>query len=180
VAQPFRTAVGRTLIPLARARIRNRTRADERTVNQSALDGDISLAACSNVPVLVTGDTLAAAKRVACAIQERLEPRRMAVAVINCAVVGDSLDKWLDIPTGLIFLEDVGSLGDESQALLLGVLAKRLSSPSGGGGGHAHLISTALADLYSCVKGGKFREALFYRLNIIHISVFGETTVETS
>lgn len=180
MAQPFGSAIGRTLSRLAGARTRNHTPFDATDFRQSRFDDAISLAARANVPVLVTADTLAEAKRVACAIQERLEPRRMPVTVINCAVVGDSLDKWLDMPTGLIFLEDVGSLGDESQALLLGLLAKRLSSPSGGGGGHVHLISTALADLYSCVKGGKFREALFYRLNIIHISVSGETFFETS
>jgi DNA-binding NtrC family response regulator len=173
------TAVGRTLLRLARARIRNRTPVDERTVNQSALDGEISLAACSNVPVLVTGDTLAAAKRVACAIQEQLEPRRMPVAVINCAVAGDSLVKLLDTRTGSIVLENVGSLGDQAQALLLGFLENRLGSPSGDTP-YVHIISTALADLYSCVTAGKFREALFYRLNLIHISVSGRTTGETS
>jgi transcriptional regulator with PAS, ATPase and Fis domain len=54
-----------------------------------------------------------------------------------------------------------------------------LGSPSGDTP-YVHIISTALADLYSCVTAGKFREALFYRLNLIHISVSGRTTGETS
>ena len=180
MAEPFGSAVGRTFSRLVAACTRNHALVDERDLSQSALDDEISLAARANVTVLVTGDTLAATKRVACAIQERLEPRRMPVAVIDCATVGDSLIELLDARTGSILLEDVGSLGDQARALLFGFLGNRLSSPPGGGAGHVHIISTALTDLHSRVKAGKFRAALFYRLNILHISVSRQTTVETS
>lgn len=176
---PFGSAVGRTFSRLAGAGTRNHKPVDTSDVSQSALDGEISLAACATVPVLVTGDTLAAAKRVAFAIHERLEPKRMPVAVINCAVVGNSLVELWDIRTGAIILDDVGSLSDQAQVLLLGFLENRLGGHSGDTG-RVHIISTALTDLYTCVKPGKFREALFYRLNVIHISVSPQTTVETS
>lgn len=179
MAQDSGSTVVRTFSRLARARTRNHTPADESDVSQSALEGEISLAACTNVPVLVTGDTLATARRVACAIQQRLEPRRMPVAVIDCAVAGDSLVELLDARTGSIVLEDVGSLGDQAQALLFGFLENRLGNASSDSR-HVHIISTALTDFYACVKAGKFREALFYRLNIIHISVSRRTTVELS
>jgi DNA-binding NtrC family response regulator len=169
MALRFGSAVARTVSSFVRARTRNYVTGNESDVSQSALDHEISFAARADVSVLVTGDTLAAARRVACALQERLQPSRMPVAV-NCAVAGDSLVELLDTHTGSIVLEDVGSLGDQTQALLLGFLENRLGSPSGDAE-HVRIISTALTDLYSCVKAGTFREALFYRLNVIHISV---------
>jgi DNA-binding NtrC family response regulator len=176
MAQPFEFAAGRTLSSIGRARTRHFALGNESDISESALDYEISFAARANVPVLVTGDTLAAARLVASAIQKRQEPRRMPVAVLDCAIVGGSLVELLDTPMGCIVLEDVGSLGYQTQAQLVGFLEKRSCTHSAGGGEYTHIISTALTDLYTCVKAGKFSEGLFYRLNTIHINVARQTT----
>ena len=175
MAQPFESVVGRTLSSVVSARTRNFALGRASDISESALDHEISFAASADVPVLVTADTLAAARLVAGAIQERQMPRRMPVVVLDCAIVGDSLVELLDTPMGCIVFEDVGSLSYQTQAQVLGFL-ERSCTRSAGGGEHTHIISTALTDLYPCVKAGKFSEVLFYRLNPIHINVSRRTT----
>lgn len=175
MAQPFESATGRTFSSVGRARTGNFATRNESDISENALDHEISFAARANVTVLVTAETLAAARLVAGAIQKRQEPRRMSVAVLNCAIVGVSLVELLDTSMGGIVLEDVGSLGYETQAQLLGFLEKRSCTHSDDDRQHTHIISTALADLYTRVKAGRFNDGLFYRLNTIHINVPSDT-----
>lgn len=165
-----RSTTGRTVSRLARARTSHSVPGVRGDVRLEAFENDIALAARAQVPVLVTANTLALARRVACAIQRRLEPRRTRVAVLDCAVVDEALVELLNKHPGSVVLENVASLGDRAQANLLGFLEQRSGSLSAGSEVHPHIISTALPNLYSSVKAGKFREALFYRLNVIHIS----------
>lgn len=178
MAQQFGSVAGRTFSRLASARTRIHTPVDESDANQSALEREIRLAAYTDVPVLVTGDTLAAAKRVACAIQERLALQRIPVAVVNCGVAATRLVELLETRTGSIVLEDVGAFGNQAQAVLLEFLENRLDSRSGDRR-HVRIISTGLTDLYSRVEARKFHEVLFYRLNTIHISVSRETIIQS-
>jgi two-component system nitrogen regulation response regulator GlnG len=166
MAQRFGSAVGRTLSRLASARALVHTAIDEGDASQSALESEIRLAAHADVPVLVTADTLSVAKRVACAIQERRqESQQIYFPVANSSVPVTQLVELLATRSGLIVFEDVGAFGDQAQAVLLQFL-ERSGDPR-----HVRIISTGLTDLYTRVKAGTFREVLFYRLNVIHISV---------
>jgi transcriptional regulator of acetoin/glycerol metabolism len=179
MAQRFGSAVGRTLSRLASARALVHTAIDEGDANQSALESEIRLAAYADVPVLVTAETLSAAKRVVCAIQERLqESERSYFAVVNSSLSLTRLVELLTTRSGSIVFEDVGAFGDQAQAVLLQFLDSRLDSRSGDPR-HLRIISTGLIDLYTRVKAGKFRDVLFYRLNTIHISVSSQATFES-
>jgi len=103
----------------------------------------------------------------------------MPVAVVDCAIAGASLGELLETCRGTVVLENVGSLGDQAQGHVLAFLEKHSRCHSAGAGRRTRIVSTALANLYSRVKAGKFREALFYRLNVIHITV-SRTTLKTS
>jgi DNA-binding NtrC family response regulator len=178
MAQQFQSAVGPTFSSVARTTTPDHTPVDETDVNQSALEREIRLAACTDVPVLVTGDTLAEAKRVAYAIQERLEVQQIPVAVVNCGVAATRLVELLKTRTGSIVLEDVGTLGNQTQAVLLEFLENRLDSGSRNRR-HVRIISTGLTDLYSRVEARTFHEVLFYRLNTIHISLSRQAIIES-
>jgi transcriptional regulator of aromatic amino acid metabolism len=178
MAQPFEFALGRTFSSVERAGTQNFTPDYESDISESALDDEISFAARANVPILVTADTLATASLVAGAIQKRQEPRRLPVAVLDCAIVGvgGSLVELLDTPMGCIVLEDIGSLDSQTQAQVLSFLETRSCTHSAGGDKRTQIISTALTHLYGCVKAEKFSEILFYRLNTIHINVSRQAT----
>ena len=83
-------AVSRTFSSLATARTLIPAHIDERDLNQRVLESELLLAVYADVPVLVTADTPATAKRIAYAIQERLEPRQIPLAVVNSNVTATS------------------------------------------------------------------------------------------
>lgn len=171
-------AVSRTFSSLATARTLIPAHIDERDLNQRVLESELLLAVYADVPVLVTADTPATAKRIAYAIQERLEPRQIPLAVVNSNVTATRLVELLQTRAGAVVLEDVGAFDDLAQAALLEFLEDRLQSSSDDPR-RVRIISTGLADLYLRVKAGKFREALFYRLNTIHISVARRTNLDS-
>jgi transcriptional regulator of acetoin/glycerol metabolism len=167
------SAIGRILSPVIRTRMQAPTIVErsDREIKGRALDAEISLAAGTDLPVLVTADTLAAANQIAAVIRERLEPTRGPVVVLNCAIVGDSIIELLGKCAGVVILEDVASLGDRAQSGLSAFVEKQLLDiESAQSGLHMRLIATALTDVYTRVKHGLFRSDLFYRLNAIHIA----------
>ena len=75
---------------------------------------------------------------------------------------------------GTIFLDEIGSMGLETQAKILRVLQDRRFMHLGG----VHeiqvdvrIIAATNVDLRQSVREGKFREDLFYRLNVITIDL---------
>lgn len=171
-------AGGRTVVHLASARTAIAAPVNESGVDENVLESEIRLAAYADVPVLVTGDTLAAANHVACAIQERLKSQQVLSSVVISSVSATRLVELLKSRTGSAVFEDVGSFDDEAQAVLSEFLEDRLKSRSGDSW-RVRILATGLSDLYSRVKARKFREVLFYRLNTIHISVSRQTTIES-
>jgi hypothetical protein len=171
-------AEARTVSHLASARTAIAAPVDERGVDENLLESEIRLAAYTDVPVLVTADTLAAANRVACAIQERLKSQQILSSVVTSSVTATQLVELLKSHTGSAVLEDVGSFDDRAQAVLSEFLEGRVNSRSGDSW-HVRILATGLTDLYSRVMTRKFRDVLFYRLNTIHISLSRQTTIES-
>jgi DNA-binding NtrC family response regulator len=75
---------------------------------------------------------------------------------------------------GTLFLDEIGSMGIETQAKILRVLQDRRFMHLGG----VHeiqvdvrIIAATNVDLRQLVRDGKFREDLFYRLNVITIDL---------
>jgi len=75
---------------------------------------------------------------------------------------------------GTLFLDEIGTMGLETQAKILRVLQDRRFMHLGGVNEvqvDVRIIAATNVDLKQLVKEGKFREDLFYRLNVITIDL---------
>jgi len=75
---------------------------------------------------------------------------------------------------GTIFFDEVGTLGPETQIKLLRVIQEKEFTPLGSTDPikvDVRILAATNADLYQLVKEGKFREDLYYRLNVIAIAM---------
>ena len=73
---------------------------------------------------------------------------------------------------GTIFFDEIGNIGPETQSKLLRVIQEREFMPLGSGETvkvDVRIIAATNADLRKLVEDGRFREDLYYRLNVINI-----------
>jgi DNA-binding NtrC family response regulator len=115
--------------------------------------------------------------------------------VVNCAAIPDTLveselfghekgaftgadssrkGKFLSANGGTIFLDEIGDMPLESQAKLLRVLQDGIVEPIGAKKSvqvEVRVIAASNRDLQERVAVGEFREDLFYRLDVLNISI---------
>ncbi|MBM3736103.1 MAG: sigma-54-dependent Fis family transcriptional regulator [Acidobacteria bacterium] len=75
---------------------------------------------------------------------------------------------------GTIFFDEISTVGVETQAKLLRVLQEREFMPLGSNEvirSDVRIIAACNADLRKMVEEGKFREDLYYRLNVINLAL---------
>ena len=75
---------------------------------------------------------------------------------------------------GTLFLDEIGDMSPALQVKLLRVLQERVLEPVGGTKSipvNVRVIAATNVDLDSAVEDGRFREDLFYRLNVIPIRI---------
>src|SRR5579871_3649035 len=75
---------------------------------------------------------------------------------------------------GTIFFDEIGTIGAETQIKLLRVIQEKEFTPLGATDPikvDVRILAATNADLYQLVKDGKFREDLYYRLNVINIAL---------
>ena len=75
---------------------------------------------------------------------------------------------------GTIFFDEIGTIGGDTQAKLLRVLQDREFMPLGSSDMvrvDVRILAATNADLRKLVDEGKFREDLYYRLNVINIAL---------
>lgn len=148
-------------------------------------------AALSNSTVLLTGESGTGKELFAAAIH-RLSPRRSGpfVAVNMAAVpellaeselfghvegaftgaVGDRIGRFEAANGGTLFIDEIGDFKLESQAKLLRVLESHLITPVGSNEDRrvdVRVVTATSRDLAALVRSSKFREDLFYRLNVV-------------
>jgi transcriptional regulatory protein RtcR len=144
-------------------------------------------------PILLTGPTGAGKSHLARRISELKSTRRLitgSFVEINCATLrGDAAMSALfghvkdaftgaahDRPgllrtakDGLIFLDEVGELGLDEQAMLLRAVEEKRFLPVGADeevASNFQLIAGTNRDLFAAVEAGTFREDLLARINL--------------
>jgi DNA-binding NtrC family response regulator len=155
----------------------------------------IRRAAPARSNILITGES-GTGKELAARAIHRLSPRadRPFVPVHTSAIPSELLESTLfghvkgaftgaiDSRKGLfeaahdgtLFLDEVGSVSLETQTKLLRVIQEREIRRVGGVEARAvdvRLLAASNVDLWSEVQGGRFREDLYYRLNVITIEM---------
>jgi DNA-binding NtrC family response regulator len=145
--------------------------------------------------VLITGETGTGKELVARAIHDRSAERHMPLIKVNCAAIPDTLleselfghvrgaftgaatnkkGRFALANGGSIFLDEIGTMQAPLQAKLLRVLQEREFEPLGAERTEkvdVRVIAATNRDLRQLVAEGKFQDDLFYRLNVIPISI---------
>ncbi len=149
----------------------------------------------SDVAVLVTGESGTGKELVARALHSRGSRREGPFVSINCGAVpetvleselfgtvgggasaeGEARDGlFVQAEGGTIFLDEIADLPLALQPKLLRVLQERKVRPMGGTEDipvNVRVIAATNQDLEAAIEQGRFREALYFRLNIIQVDV---------
>ncbi len=152
-------------------------------------------AAKSAIPVLLEGESGVGKEVVARAIQGSSDRRGKPFVTVNCGAIPSNLvesilfghekgsftgaterhvGKFVEASGGTLFLDEVGELPLDAQVKLLRAIQEAEVDPVGGRKAikvDIRLISATNQNLIELVKQGRFREDLFYRLNVFPISI---------
>lgn len=155
----------------------------------------IDLVAQSHSTVLIQGETGTGKELVARAIHQISSRREEPFISINCAAVPDNLleselfghekgaftgaisrrkGKFELADGGTILLDEIGEMSLRLQAKLLRVLQEFEFYRIGGSNPirvDVRVIATTNQDLKQAIKEGRFREDLFFRLNVVKINL---------
>jgi len=152
-------------------------------------------AAASHIPVLIEGESGVGKELIARAIQGESERAGKPFITVNCGAIPENLvesilfghekgsftgavdrriGKFQEADGGTLFLDEVGELPLDAQVKLLRALQEGEIDPVGSKKPvkvNFRLISATNRDMIQQVKDGKFREDLYYRLNVFPIFV---------
>ena len=151
--------------------------------------------AASPSTVLLRGESGTGKELVARAVHQRSPRRRRALVAVNCAALPPQLveselfghdrgaftgadrrriGRFEQADRGTLFLDEVGDLPPEVQVKLLRVLQEGEIERVGGGGPlqvDVRVVAATHRDLEGLVEVGRFREDLFWRINVVPIKV---------
>jgi len=152
-----------------------------------------NVAVRSTAPILITGPTGVGKSHLAKKIFElkKLKSQIKGKLVeVNCATlrgdnamstlfghikgaytgaVSDRAGLLLEANQGLLFLDEIGELGQDEQAMLLRAIEEKVFTPFGSDkevSSDFQLIAGTNQNLYQCINEGRFREDLLARINL--------------
>ena len=149
----------------------------------------------TNTTVLIEGETGTGKEQVALAIHASTQGRSGPYIAVNCAALPEDLleselfgqekgaftsalsqrrGRFELADSGTIFLDEVGDIPAAMQAKLLRVLQERRFERVGGVESievDVRVIAATNRSLLRLMQDGKFREDLFYRLNVVKIDL---------
>jgi two-component system nitrogen regulation response regulator NtrX len=177
--------------------LREREARDYQLVGDSptmkALQQQIELASPTKATVLITGESGTGKELVARQIHRRSSRAGQTFVQVNCAAIPEELieselfghekgsftgavrkqtGKFVAADGGTIFLDEVGDMSLRTQAKVLRVLQEGEVEPVGSATVvkvDVRVIAATNKDLEEEIRGGRFREDLYYRLNVIPI-----------
>ncbi len=160
-----------------------------------ALLQQIHIAAPTDAWILITGEQGTGKERVARMIHRISARSEMPMIDVNCAAIPDDRfenellghEKGAFVEAtakkrgkleladkGILFLDEIGEIGPNSQAVLLRVLEEKKFQRIGGDRTltvDARIIAATSKDLQAEVDAGRFRQDLYFRLNVVPVIV---------
>jgi two-component system nitrogen regulation response regulator NtrX len=155
----------------------------------------IARVAPTDARVLITGESGTGKELVASAIHDASPRREKPFVRVNCAAIPRDLvesemfghergaftgatqtriGRFELAHHGTLFLDEVGDLGPDAQAKLLRAIEAKEIQRVGGNRiirTDVRLIAATNHDLQRAVRGGTFREDLYFRLNVIPLAI---------
>src|SRR5215217_6032788 len=152
-------------------------------------------AATSSIPVLIEGESGVGKELFARAIHGSSERKSKPFVAVNCGAIPDNLvesilfghekgaftgaterhvGKFVEASGGTLFLDEIGELPLDAQVKLLRAIQEGEVDPVGAKKPvkvDIRLISATNKSLLDLVKGGGFREDLYYRLNVFPMTL---------
>ena len=147
------------------------------------------------VPVLVTGPNGAGKERIAAIVHANSAVRAGPFVAVNCGALPENLleaelfgaeagaytgatrtreGRFEQADGGTLFLDEIGNLPLAGQAKLLRVLESGRFERLGSGrtrSARVRIVSATNSDLRAMIREGRFREDLYYRLNVIELAL---------
>ena len=161
---------------------------------RSVIRGVIDAAAV-DIPVLITGETGTGKDLVAAAIHRRSARKNSAYVAVNMGAMSPELIAseifghergaftgaqdsrpgiFEQANGGTVFLDEIATMDEKTQVSLLRVLEEKMFRRVGGAkniGVNVRIIAASNENLEKNIAEKRFREDLFYRLNVFHINV---------
>lgn len=155
----------------------------------------IGRVAASNTTVLITGESGTGKELVARTLHQTSPRREMPFVAFNCAALTETLletelfghekgaftgatarrkGRFEQAQGGTIFLDEIGEISATMQKKLLRVLQDKSFERVGGNvniSADARVLAATNRDLWQEVLSGRFREDLYYRLNVINLKM---------
>lgn len=155
----------------------------------------IESASQSSSTILITGESGTGKEIVAETVHKKSKRKDMPYVIVNCAAIPDNLleselfghergsftgalerriGKFEMAGGGTIFLDEIGEMAPAMQAKLLRVLQEGMIERVGGDRMipvDLRIIAATNIDIAQAIKQKKFREDLYYRLNVIPIEL---------
>jgi two-component system response regulator HydG len=155
----------------------------------------MAMVAPSEATVLITGESGTGKELIATALHRNSPRREQPLVVVNCAALTESLleselfghergaftgadrrreGRFMQASGGTIFLDEIGETSPAMQAKLLRVVQNREIQRVGGETVipvDVRIVAATNRNLEAAVRQGKFREDLFYRLNVMTLDV---------
>jgi transcriptional regulator with PAS, ATPase and Fis domain len=157
--------------------------------------GLIAKVADNNSTVLITGESGTGKELAARAIHELSTRRKAPFVPVNCGAIPEELleselfghvrgaftgavnarqGRFQLAHGGTLFLDEIGEMSPKLQVKLLRVLQERQFEPVGSDHGlqiDVRVVAATNQDLRVAVQEGRFREDLFYRLNVLPLEL---------
>ncbi|MFG5775689.1 sigma-54-dependent transcriptional regulator [Comamonas sp. J-3] len=155
----------------------------------------IAKVANSMAPILVRGESGTGKELVAQALHSRSQRHKGPMVAVNCGAIPEALleaeffgakkgsytganqDRegfFQAAHGGTLFLDEIGELPLAMQAKLLRAIQERKVRPLGGQQEESvdvRIVSATHRDLAADIQSGRFRQDLYYRLNVIEIAI---------